>query len=105
MAVAIVTGGYVRGDGRFPERHRFAVIRFAVVCEAILVTFAATRVAGHFEVAVLRRLYFMRRVTIGAHGAALVALREQLPVNALIVSLLDADMALAAGLCDVHFVD
>ena len=73
--------------------------------EPVLVAFAAALVAGHFEMAVLGRLDFVRGVAIGADRAALVALGEQLAVDALVVGLLDADVAFAAGLGDVGVVD
>ncbi len=47
----------------------------------------------------------MRAVAVNAHRPARVALGEQLAVNALVVGLLDADVALAAGLGDVGVVD
>ncbi len=48
---------------------------------------------------------FVRGVAIGANRPALVAFGQQLAVNALIVRLLDAQVAFAAGLGDVGVVD
>jgi hypothetical protein len=47
----------------------------------------------------------VRAVAVNAHRPARVALGEQLAVDALVVSLLDADVAFAAGLGDVRVVD
>ena len=44
-------------------------------------------------------------VAVGADRAFGVALEQQLAVDALVVDLLDADVALAAGLGDVGLVD
>ena len=47
----------------------------------------------------------MGRVAIGADRPARVALGQQLPVDALVVGFLDADMTFAARLGDVGVVD
>jgi len=104
-SVAVIT----RSDGgcriRFAQRHSFAVIRFAVMFQTVCVTFAATFVAGGFEI-IARRIYdLMRAVAINAHRPAFVAHGEQLAVDALIVSFLDANVTFAAGLGDVGVVD
>ena len=47
----------------------------------------------------------MRGMAVGAYRRALIAFGQQLPVNALVVGLFDAQMAFAAGLGDVGVVD
>src|ERR1017187_10442590 len=71
----------------------------------VLVAFAATRVAESLEVVPLRFLNLVRRVTIRANRAALVAPGQQLAMHTLKVGFLDADMAFAAGFGDVGVVD
>ena len=105
MAVAVVTGGHIGGDVRPAQGHRLAVIGVAIMRQAVLVALAAALVAGHLEVAVLGGLHLVRGVAVGADRAALVALGHNLSVDALAVSLLDPDVALAARLGDVRRVD
>ncbi len=76
MAVAVITGGDGGGDGRFAEGHGLAVVSVAIMFEAIFVAFAATLIAHHLEVTILRGFNAVRGVAIGAHRAALVALRQ-----------------------------
>ena len=82
-----------RGNQTLPEVSR------------ILMAFAATLVAGHFEMPVLRRFDFVRRVTIGANRPALVAAGQELAVDTFVVGFLDADVAFAAGLGNVRVMD
>ena len=90
MSVAVVARGDFRSHGRFSKRHRLAVIGLAIMFKTIFVAFAATRIARHFEMPVLRRLDIVRRVTIRANRSTLIAFRQQLSVNTLVVNLLDA---------------
>ena len=73
--------------------------------QAVGVAFATTLVADAFEIVAGRIHDLMGAVTVNAHRPARIALREQLAVNAFIVSVLDADVALAAGPGDVRVVD
>jgi len=54
-AVTVVTRGHIGGDIRVAQRRGLAVIRVAIMFEPILVALAATHIAGHFEMAFLRR--------------------------------------------------
>ena len=101
VAVAIVAGGDVRGDIGLAERHRLAVIGFVVVCQPVLVAFAARLVALGLEMRGRGLLDVVRAVAIGAHRAPRVALEQQLAVNAGVVGLFDAEVALAAGIRDI----
>src|SRR5262249_23266076 len=101
VAMAVVAGGDIRGDGRLSERHGFAVISVAVVFQAVLMAFSASAVAGHFEMTVSRRFNFVSRMAIGAHGTALIAFGQQLAMDTLVVNLFHADVAFAAGGGDV----
>jgi hypothetical protein len=103
--MAVVTRRHVRRDVGFAQRHGLAVIRVAIVLQAILVALAAALIAFHFEVAVLRRLNFVRRMAVGAHGAAFVALGQELAMHALVINLLDAHMTFAAGVRHVGMID
>ena len=105
VAVAVVAGGDFGGDVGLAQRHGLAVVGFAVMLQPVLVALAAALVAGHLEVAVLRGLDLVGGVAVGADRAALVAFGQQLAVDALVVGLLDADVAFAAGLGDVGMVD
>ena len=105
MPVTVITRGNSSGDGGFAQRHCLAVICIAIMFKPILMAFAATLVAHHFEVTVPRGLDAVRRVAIGANRALLVAFQEQLTVNALFVNGLDADMAFAAGRRDFDVID
>ena len=104
-SVAVIT----RSDGGcriwFAQRHSFAVIRFAVMFQTVCVTFAATFVAGGFEI-ITRRIYdLMRAVTVNTDRPAFVAHGEQLAVNALVVSFLNAHVAFAARLGYIGVID
>ena len=68
-------------------------------------TFAAPLVADGFEIVAVRVHDLMRGVAIRADRPALVAFGQQLSVDALVVSLLDAQMTFAAGLGDIGVVD
>ena len=105
MPVAVVTGRHIGGDVWLAEGHRFAVIGFPVILQPVLMAFAATLVARHFEMPVLWRFNFVRRVTIGAYRPAAVAFREQLTMHTLVIDFLDLHMAYAAGFCDVCVID
>src|SRR5258708_1643189 len=105
MPMAVVTGGHFRSNIWPAQRHRLSVVGVPVMFQPVLVAFTATRITRHFEVPVLRRLDFMRGVAIRADGAPLVPFGQQLPMHALIVSLLNPHMALAAGLGYVGRVD
>src|SRR5215469_2410520 len=105
MSMAIVAGGDFGSHVRLAQCHGFSVVRIPVMSEAILVTSATALVAGHFKVAVLARFNLVRRMAVGAHRSAFVPPGQELPVNALVIGLLDLDVALAAGLCHVRRVD
>ena len=105
VTMAVVTRGDLGGDVRFAQGHRFAVIGVPIMLQPILVAFPATLVAGHLEVAVLGGLDFVSGVAIAADRATLVALGEELAVDALQVRLFDANVAFAAGLGDIDMVD
>ncbi len=105
MTVAVVTRGHFGSDGGLAERHRLAVIRVAIVFEPVFVALATAGVTRHLEVPVLRCLNFMGGVAIRANGPPLIALDEQLAVDALFVNLFDTHMALATGSGDVGVVD
>ena len=62
-------------------------------------------VADGLEIVALGIDDVVRAVAIGADRSARVALGQQLAVDALVVGLLDADVAFAAGLGDVGVVD
>src|ERR1051325_6287399 len=105
MAVAVVAGCDLGGDPRLAQGQCFAVTRVAIMFQAVLVAFAATLIADHLEVTVLRGLDAVRGVAVGAYGTSFVALREDLSMHTLFVNLLDANVALAAGLGDVDMID
>ena len=73
--------------------------------QPVRVAFAAALVAERLEVAALGVLDLVGGVAIGADGPALVALGQQLAVNALPVGFLDPDVAFAARLGDIGVVD
>ena len=102
--VAVVAGGHVRGDVRPAERHGLPVVGFPVVLEAVLVAAPADLVALALEMHAAGRLDLVRRVAVGADRPALVALGQELPVHALVVDALDADVALAARARDMGVV-
>ncbi len=66
VPVAIVTGGHIRGDIRFAQRHGFAVVGVTVMGKPVLVTTATPLVARHFEVAVFWGFHLVRGVQTGA---------------------------------------
>ena len=104
-SVTVITRSHGGRGIRFAQRHGFAVIRFAVMFQTVCVTLAATFVAGGFEIITCRIYDLMRAVAVNADRPALVAHREQLAVNALVVSFLNAHMTFATGLGDVGVVD
>ena len=69
------------------------------------VAFAAALVAQGFEIVARRIDDLMRAMAVNAHRPARIAFGEQLAVNTLVVGLLDADVALAAGLGHVRVVN
>jgi hypothetical protein len=71
----------------------------------ILVAAAATFITGHLEVAVLRCLNLVSRMAIGANRTAFIAPGQKQPMNALVIGLLDGDMALTASLGDICGID
>src|SRR5690242_16917940 len=73
--------------------------------QPIGVAFAATLVAGHFEMAILRRLHSMRCVAIRANRPTLIPFAEQLAMHAPIVGFFDLYVALATGLGDVRVLN
>src|SRR6185312_3391451 len=73
--------------------------------EPVGMAFTTTLVADGLEFFVVRIDDVVRCVAIGAHRTASVALREQLSVNAFVISLLDAQMTFAAGFGDVRVID
>ena len=105
MAVTVVAGGHGRSHVRLAERHGLAVVGIPVMRQPVLVAFTAARVADGLEVVSFRLLNLVRRVTIRADRAALVAPGQQLAMDALKVGFLNADVALAAGFGDVGVVD
>src|SRR6266700_4022055 len=105
MSMAVVAGGDIRGDGRFAKGHRLAMIGIAIMFQSVLMAFAAAGITGHFEVSVARGFDFVSGMAVRAHRPAFVAFSQQLTMNALVVSLFDADMALAASFCHSLFVD
>ncbi len=68
-------------------------------------TFAAPLVRDLFEIGDGRVDNLMGGMAIGADGRAHIPFGQQLPVNALVVGLLDAQMTLAAGLGDIGMAD
>src|SRR5690242_8878384 len=96
MAMAVVTSGYVRSDIWFAQRHGFAVVRVTIMREPVLVAAAATLVADHLEMSVLRGFDLMGGMAVGADGCAFVSLAQQLAMHALVVGLLDPDVTFAA---------
>src|SRR5208283_5437498 len=103
--MAVVTGGDGgRGIG-FAEGHGLAVIGVAIMFQPVGVASATTGVADGLEIVTLGILDVMRRMAIRADGSARIAFGQQLPVNALVVGFLDADVAFAAGFGDVGVVD
>ena len=105
VPMTIEACGNFGGGVGFAQHYRFAVIGFIIMSQAILVAFAATLIAGDFEVAVLGRFDLVCGMTIGADRAAFIALGQQLAVDALVVGLLDFDVALAASFSHVGRVD
>ena len=73
--------------------------------QTVLVAFAATLVADGFEVVIVGVLDLVGGVAVGADRSARVALGHKLAVDALLVGLLDAEVAFAAGFGDVGAVD
>src|ERR1035437_5127035 len=105
MAVAVVAGSNLGGNVGLAEGHGFPVIGIAIMLQPILVAFPAALVAGHLEMAVLGGLDFVGGVAIGADGSTLVALGEELPMDAFVIGLFNANVAFAAGLSDIGMVD
>src|SRR5690349_9754300 len=105
MTVAIVASRDVRSDVRFAEGHRFSVVSVSVMRQSVLMTSSATFVAPGFEMISTRTFDLMRRMTIGTRRRAGVAFGHKLTVNALVIGLLDFQMALAAGLGDGGLID
>src|ERR1035437_257480 len=105
MAMAVVAGGHIGGDVWFAQGHGFAVIGVAIMLQPVLVAFPAGLVAGHLEVAVLGSLDRVGAMAIGADRSTLVALGQELAMDALEVGLFDADVAFAAGAGDIGVVD
>jgi hypothetical protein len=103
--MAVVAGGDFGSDIGFAQGHGFAVVGLAIMLEAVLVAFAATRVTGHFEVAIPGGFDLVGGVAVAADRAALVALGHELAVDALVIDALDPDVAFAAGLGDVQRID
>ena len=101
VAVAVVASGNILGLVCLAQGHGFAVIGLAIVIETILVALATTLVAGRFEMREARSLNLMCAVAIRADRTASVALGKELPMNALIVDLLDAKVTFSAGVGDV----
>gem|GEM_PF-5539862 len=104
VAVTIVTRGDIRRDVWLAELHRLAVVGFAIVLQPVRVALAAALVAAGLEMRGGGFLDVVRAVAVGADRAPRVAFGEQLSVDALIVGLLDAEMARAARLRDVGVV-
>ena len=102
VPVAVVAGRDGGRDVGPAQRHRLAVVRLVVVREAVFMAPPATAVARRLEAGSRRRLDLVGGVAVGAHRPARVALLQKLPVHALVVDLLDAQMARAAGLRDAR---
>ena len=105
VTVAVVAGGHRRRRIRFAERHGFAMVGVPVMLEPVLMAFTATLVADGLEVVAFGIGDVMRGVAIGADRSARVTFGEQLPVNALDISFLDTEMALATSPGDVDVID
>ena len=105
IPMAVIAGGNTRRDIRPSQGHRLAVIRVAIVGEPVLVASAATLVADGFEIVPFGIYDFVRGVAVGADRPSRIAFGKQLPVDALIVSFLHAEMAFAAGFRNVGMVD
>jgi len=105
VSMAVIASRDLGGDVRLAQGHGLAVVGLAIMLKAVLVASAANLIAGHLKVAVLGRLNLVRRMAVGANRPAHVALGQELAVDALVVGLLDADMAFAAGLGHVGAVD
>lgn len=103
MAV-VASGDFGRLIG-FTQGHGLAVVGVAVMLEAVGVAFAATLIADGFKIFVFRINDVVRGMAIGADGRAGVTLGEKLAVDAVLVGLLDAQMAFAAGFGDVGVID
>ena len=73
--------------------------------QAILVAFAATLVADGFEVVAFGILDLVGGMAVGADRPPRVAFGQKLAVDTLLVGLLNAQVALPAGLGDVGVVD
>jgi len=105
MSMAVIASCYVGGSVRFAQGHSLAMVGVSVMGQAVFMAAATTLVAGHFEVTISRRLDLVGGMAIGADRTALVPFCEQLAVDALIIDLLDLDVAFAASLGHVGLVD
>ena len=82
MTMAVVAGGHFRRHVRSPESHGLAVISISIVRQAVLMTPSAPLIADRLEVAILRLLNLVRGMAIRADRAPLVALGQDLAVDA-----------------------
>src|ERR1043166_8615976 len=101
VAMAVIASGDIGGDVGFAQSHRFAMISVAVMLQPVLVTAPAALVTGHLEMAVLGPLDLMGRMAVGANRPAFIPFSQQLAMNALVIGLLDFDVALATSLSHV----
>lgn len=90
---------------RLAQHHGLAVVGLAIMFQPVRMTFATALVAERLEIIARRVADLVRAVAIDTHRPALVALRQQLAVNALVINLLDAHVTFAAGLRHVRVVD
>ena len=105
VAMTVVAGGDARRDIGPAQGHGLAVIRVAIVSQPVLVALATAFIADGLEIIPFRIHDIVRGVTICADRPTRIALRQQLSVDALIVSVFHAEMAFAAGLGDVGVID
>ena len=105
ITVAVVAGGDFGGDVGTAQRHGLTVVGVPVILVVTGMTFAAPLVHDLFEIVDGRVDDLMGGMAIGADGHAQIPFGQQLPVNALVVGLLDAQMTFAAGLGDIGVVD
>jgi len=104
-AVAIIAGGDFRRRIGPAESHGLAMVGFAIMVEAVLMALAATLVADRLEIIASGVDDFVRAMAIDTDGSALIALRQELAVDAFVIGFLNAHMAFAAGFCDIRVVD
>ncbi|MBI5864689.1 MAG: mechanosensitive ion channel, partial [Planctomycetes bacterium] len=100
MSVAVIAGGYAGQT----QRDRFAVKSLPVALEPVRVALPAALIARQFERGFARRDDLVGGMAGRANRAPGIARLQQLPVNALAIGLLHAEMTLSAGLRHVVLV-